>query len=71
MKKAENNITELVFILDRSGSMSGLVGDTIGGFNSLIKSRKSSRANALFQQFCLITKARFYTTGLSFHRCAK
>ena len=29
----KNNITELVFILDRSGSMSGLEGDTIGGFN--------------------------------------
>ena len=29
--------TELVFILDRSGSMSGLESDTIGGFNSLIE----------------------------------
>ena len=37
----KNNITELVFILDRSGSMSGLEGDTVGGFNSLIdKQRK-------------------------------
>lgn len=39
----KNNITELVFILDRSGSMSGLESDTIGGFNSLIeKQRKES-----------------------------
>ena len=30
---------ELVFILDRSGSMSGLECDTIGGFNSMIESR--------------------------------
>ncbi len=37
----KNNITELVFILDRSGSMSGLEGDTIGGFNSLIKKQRS------------------------------
>ncbi len=37
MKK---NCTELVFILDRSGSMSGLEGDTIGGFNSLIEKQK-------------------------------
>ena len=36
----KNNITELVFILDRSGSMSGLEGDTIGGFNSLIAKQK-------------------------------
>ncbi len=35
-----NNITELVFILDRSGSMQGLEGDTIGGFNSLIEKQK-------------------------------
>ena len=34
--KNKNNITELVFILDRSGSMSGLESDTIGGFNSMI-----------------------------------
>lgn len=39
-KKVKNNITELVFILDRSGSMSGLEGDTIGGFNSLIEQQK-------------------------------
>ena len=35
-----NNITELVFILDRSGSMSGLEKDTIGGFNSMIEKQK-------------------------------
>ena len=38
--KNKNNITELVFILDRSGSMRGLEGDTIGGFNSLIEKQK-------------------------------
>ena len=37
MKK---NLTEVVFILDRSGSMSGLERDTIGGFNSLIERQK-------------------------------
>ncbi len=36
----KNNITELVFILDRSGSMQGLEGDTIGGFNALIEKQK-------------------------------
>ena len=39
-KKKANNITEMVFILDRSGSMSGLESDTIGGFNSLIEKQK-------------------------------
>ena len=38
--KNKNNITELVFIIDRSGSMSGLESDTIGGFNSLVKKQK-------------------------------
>ena len=36
----KNNITELVFILDRSGSMAGLEADTIGGFNSLIEKQR-------------------------------
>ena len=39
MKK---NLTEMVFILDRSGSMAGLEADTIGGFNSMIEKQKSS-----------------------------
>ena len=36
----KNNVTELVFIIDRSGSMSGLEKDTIGGFNSMIAKQK-------------------------------
>ena len=38
--RKKNNITELVFILDRSGSMSGLEQDTIGGFNAMIDKQK-------------------------------
>ena len=36
----KNNITELIFILDRSGSMSGLESDTIGGFNAMIEKQR-------------------------------
>ena len=36
----KNDITELVFILDRSGSMGGLESDTIGGFNAMIQKQK-------------------------------
>ena len=43
----KNNITELVFILDRSGSMAGLVSDTIGGFNSMIERQKKEPGEAL------------------------
>ena len=38
--------TELVFILDRSGSMSGLEADTIGGFNSMIDKQKKEEGEA-------------------------
>ena len=44
MKK---NLTEIVFILDRSGSMSGLEADTIGGFNSMIEKQKRAEGEAL------------------------
>lgn len=47
MKNNENNLTELVFILDRSGSMSGLESDTIGGFNAMIEKQKKE-AGACF-----------------------
>lgn len=42
MKKFKNNITELVFILDRSGSMFGLEADTVGGFNSMIQKQNNN-----------------------------
>lgn len=41
------NLTEIVFILDRSGSMSGLESDTIGGFNSMIAKQKKEEGEAL------------------------
>ena len=40
-------MTELVFILDRSGSMSGLEADTIGGFNSMIEKQKKEAGEAV------------------------
>jgi uncharacterized protein YegL len=40
------NLTEIVFILDRSGSMSGLEADTIGGFNSMIEKQKKADGEA-------------------------
>ena len=43
MKK---NLTELVFILDRSGSMAGLERDTIGGFNAMIEKQRAEEGEA-------------------------
>jgi uncharacterized protein YegL len=42
----KQNLTEIVFILDRSGSMSSLVSDTIGGFNSFIEQQKKEQGEA-------------------------
>ena len=43
MKK---NLTEIVFILDRSGSMSGLESDTIGGYNSMLAKQRKEKGEA-------------------------
>ena len=49
----KENLTELVCILDKSGSMASLTDDTIGGFNSLIKKQKDEDAE------CLVTTVLF------------
>lgn len=53
MKKG---LTELVFILDKSGSMEGLEADTIGGFNSLLRKQKDSDGE------CILTTVLFDNT---------
>ena len=58
-----NNITEIVFILDRSGSMAGMESDTIGGFNSIIESQKKLDGKAyvstvLFDNECEVLHDR-------------
>jgi len=57
------NLTELVFILDRSGSMGGLEKDTIGGFNSMIAKQKKEDGEAListvlFDNLCEVVHDR-------------
>ena len=59
--KKENTITELVFILDRSGSMSGLEEDTIGGFNSMIKEQKEKDGT------CYVTTVLFNEKNWTVH----
>ena len=58
MKK---NLTELVFILDRSGSMSGLEGDTIGGFNAAVDRQREVEGE------CLVTTVLFNTVSKTVH----
>ena len=57
------NLTELVFILDRSGSMCGLEADTIGGFNSMLAKQKKEEGEAyvstvLFDDVCEVIHDR-------------
>lgn len=66
----ENNITELVFILDRSGSMSGLESDTIGGFNAMIAKQKKEPGEAyvstvLFDNECRVLHDRLPLSKIS------
>ena len=49
----KNNTTEVVFVLDRSGSMQGLEADTIGGFNSMLEKQKKEEGN------CFVTTVLF------------
>lgn len=58
MKKG---LTELVFILDRSGSMGGLESDTIGGFNSMLAKQKEVEGQ------CLVTTVLFDNTYTLLH----
>ncbi len=58
MKK---NLTEIVFILDRSGSMSGLESDTIGGFNAMLQEQKSNDGDAF------VTTVLFNSTSETVH----
>ena len=62
-KTASKNIIELVFILDRSGSMAGLTADTIGGFNAMIEKQKKTDGSVLvstilFDHECMVLHDR-------------
>ena len=46
-KTLEKNLTEVVFILDRSGSMGGLEADTIGGYNSMLDKQKQETGDVI------------------------
>ncbi len=61
--KQNNNLTELVFILDRSGSMRGLESDTIGGFNAMLEKQKQQNgaclvSTVLFDNFSTVLHDR-------------
>ena len=65
------DLTEIVFILDRSGSMSGLESDTIGGFNSMLEKQKNEKelsSDYLFALLGVLTaKSTENSGGISEH----
>lgn len=56
-------LTELVFILDRSGSMHGLEKDTLGGFNSMMEKQKREKEMRWSPPSSLIQKSTSFMTG--------
>lgn len=56
-------LTELVFILDRSGSMHGLEKDTLGGFNSMMEKQKREKEMHWSPPSSLIQKSTSFMTG--------
>ncbi|MBR7039088.1 MAG: VWA domain-containing protein [Oscillospiraceae bacterium] len=61
MNKNKNDITELVFILDASGSMHDLTDDTIGGFNAMIEKQKQEDGA------CYVSTVSFHTESTVLH----
>jgi len=61
MENKKNNITELVMILDRSGSMSGLESDTIGGFNAMLAKQRRQEGT------CYVSTVLFDTNTTVLH----
>jgi len=51
----KTNITELVFILDRSGSMAGLESDTIGGYNAMLQKQQEEPGEAVVTTVLLMS----------------
>ena len=65
MKK---NLTEMVFILDKSGSMQGLESDTIGGFNSMIDRQKKQDGEALVSTVLFSDNSKVIHDRVDIHR---
>ena len=65
MKK---NLTEMVFILDKSGSMQGLEKDTIGGFNSMIERQKKQDGEALVSTVLFSDDSRVIHDRVDIHK---
>lgn len=65
MEMTDKKKTEIVFIMDRSGSMDSVVADAIGGFNAFLKEQQKNKEDK-----CLLTYVQFDTEGVdTVHEC--
>ena len=58
------NLTELLFVLDRSGSMASLAADTIGGYNSMIEKQKTEQGDAIVTTVLFDDKYEMLYSGI-------
>ena len=63
-------LTELVFIIDRSGSMAGLESDTIGGFNAMIEKQKKADGTAYVSTVLFSTDCKVIHDRVGLHKVA-
>ncbi|MGN0755124.1 MAG: hypothetical protein ACI4ME_11765 [Aristaeellaceae bacterium] len=63
-------LTELVFIIDRSGSMAGLESDTIGGFNAMIEKQKKAEGTAFVSTVLFSTDCKVIHDRAGLHQVA-
>jgi len=63
--KLDKNVTEIIFLLDRSGSMAGLEEDTIGGFNSFIKTQSQQEGDTILTTILFDDKYEVLWSGVN------
>ncbi|MGG1675692.1 VWA domain-containing protein [Neobacillus sp. NRS-1170] len=62
------NLTEIIFLLDRSGSMSGLESDTIGGFNAFIKKQGQMAGETIVTTVLFDDRYEILWNGIDAHK---
>lgn len=62
------NLTELIFVLDRSGSMAGLASDTIGGYNAMIEKQKEEPGEAIVTTVLFDDRYDMLYSGVDIHK---
>jgi hypothetical protein len=64
----KNNLTEIIFVLDRSGSMSGLESDTIGGYNGFLEKQKKLKGDVLITTVLFDDKYEMLYNGVAIEK---